>query len=81
MMMFGKNVRAGVIGGVTPLGGDYAASAIDSTSGAASASGDIDPSSSLESAAKTVWSALDLPAERMETRISGGKVVTAALKS
>ncbi len=79
MMMFGKNVRGSVIGGAVPLAGDFAASAIDSKTGAASANGDIDPLSSLESAAKTLYTALDLPAAGMEKRIVGGKVVKAAI--
>jgi Protein of unknown function (DUF1501) len=79
MMMFGKNVRGGVVGGIEPVAGDFGAAAIDSATGSASASGDIDPLSSLESAAKTLWSALELPAERMQVRIAGGKAVRAAI--
>ncbi len=79
MMMFGKNVRGGVVGGPVPVARDFGASAIDSTTGAPSAGGDIDALSSLESAAKTLWAALDLPEDRMETRISGGKVVRGAI--
>lgn len=81
MTLFGKHVRGGVIGGVGAVDGDFGAQAIDSTTGRASESGDIDPLSSLESAAKTLGAALQVSSERLEQRISGGKVVTAALTS
>lgn len=45
----------------------------------ASETGDIDPPSSLESAAKTLGAALQVPAQRLDQRISGGKVVAATL--
>jgi hypothetical protein len=79
MMMFGKNVRGGVIGGIEPLAGDFAATGIDSSTGKPSATGDIPPLASLESAAKTLGTALALPPERIVARIGGGKVVRAAL--
>jgi hypothetical protein len=78
-LMFGKNVKGGVVGGVVPLAGDFAASAIDSATGRASASGDIDPLSSLESAARTLAAALRLPDERINARITAGRVVRAAV--
>jgi hypothetical protein len=79
MMMFGKHVRGGVIGGVQALAGDFAATGIDSATGKASASGDITPLTSLESAAKTLGAALELPDERVDTRISSGKRVRSAV--
>jgi hypothetical protein len=78
-MMFGKHVRGGVVGGIVPLAGDFAATGIDSATGRASASGDIEPAASLESAARTLSTALQLPEERIEARITGGKVVRGAL--
>jgi len=79
MCLFGKNVNPGVIGGIEELDRDFAASTIDSATGRPGPGGDIDPLSSLESAAKTLGSALDLPIDRLESRIGGGKVVSAAL--
>jgi hypothetical protein len=81
MTLFGKHVQGGVVGGVGPIEGDFGALAIDSSTGQVSETGDIDPLSSLESAAKTLGAALQVPGERLDQRISGGKVVAAALKS
>jgi hypothetical protein len=81
MTLFGKHVVGGVIGGVEAVDDDFGAVAIDSSTGQASASGDIEPLSSLESAAKTLGAALQVPSERLEQRISGGKVVSAAIKT
>jgi hypothetical protein len=80
LAMFGKNVQGGVIGGVGPVDGDFGALAIDSSTGKGGAGGDIDPLTSLESAGKTLAAALQLPTERIEQRISGGKVVAAAIR-
>ncbi len=79
MMMFGKHVRGGVIGGIQALGGDFAATAIDSATGKSSASGDITPLTSLESAAKTLGAALKLPDQRIDARITSGKRVRSAV--
>jgi uncharacterized protein (DUF1501 family) len=75
MMMFGKHIKGGVIGGLQPLAGDFAARGIDSATGKADDSGDITPLTSLESAAKTLGAALALPDARLDQRINGGKVV------
>jgi hypothetical protein len=79
MTFFGKHVRGGVIGGVDVVDNDFGAVAIDSKTGQASANGDIDPLASLESAGKTLAAALQVPDDRIEQRITGGKVVSAAL--
>ena len=79
MTLFGRHVRGGVIGGVGPVDGDFGAVAIDSSTGKPSDGGDIDPLSSLESAGKTLAAALQLPADRIEQRISAGKIVSAAI--
>jgi hypothetical protein len=79
MMMFGKNVRGGVIGGVQALADDFAATGIDSATGKSSASGDISPLSSLESAATTLGAVLALPDDRVAKRIIGGKKVRSAV--
>jgi hypothetical protein len=79
MTLFGKHVKGGVIGGIGPVDGDFGALAIDSTSGKGGAGGDIDPLSSLESAGKTLAAAVQVPSDRIETRINAGKVVAAAI--
>jgi hypothetical protein len=80
MTLFGKYVQGGVIGGVEAVENDFGAAAIDSATGQASPGGDVDPLSSLESAAKTLGAALQIPSDRLDQRISGGKIVGAALK-
>lgn len=79
MMLAGARVRPSVIGGPTPLADDFAAAGIDSASGKASATGDIPPEASLESAGKTLGAALGFPADLLDRRITSGKVVSAAL--
>jgi cysteine-rich repeat protein len=80
MTFFGKHVRGGVIGGVGRVDSDFGALQLSSTTGKAEPDGDVDPLSSLESAARTLASALRVPAERVDLRINGGKTVTAALR-
>lgn len=79
MTLFGKNVKGGVIGGLDLVDSDYGAVAIDSMTGKGGPGGDIDPLTSLESAGKTLAAALQMPTERIDQRISGGKVVAAAI--
>jgi len=81
MLLFGKHVRGGVIGGVGEVDGDFGALAIDGATGQAKDGGDVDPSSSLESAGKTLAAAVQVPASAIEKRITAGKVVTGALSS
>ncbi|HVY25505.1 MAG TPA: DUF1501 domain-containing protein [Polyangiaceae bacterium] len=79
MTLFGKHVKGGVIGGIGPVDGDFGALAIDSASGKGGDGGDIDPLASLESAGKTLAAAVQVPSDRIETRINAGKVVAAAI--
>jgi len=79
LMLAGARVRPSVIGGIVPLGGDFAASGIDSHTGLAAADGDIPPQTSLESAGKTLGAALGFSRELLDRRIISGKVVEAAL--
>lgn len=85
-LLIGKNVKGSVIGGVVPVGNDYGAQAIQSSTGRGDASGDIAPTDSLASVGKTLGVALGLPRERVEkivqfanTGASAGKVITAAI--
>ncbi|HXT95299.1 MAG TPA: hypothetical protein VN853_03305, partial [Polyangia bacterium] len=81
----GKNFKSSVIGGVTTDSsndGGYAASGIDSASGAANNSGDIPASQTMVAAAKTLGAGLGIP-DSVQTpdwiASAGGKTVTAAL--
>jgi hypothetical protein len=84
-VMIGKNVAPGVIGGPVPdSSGAYVASGIDSSTGAASSSGDIKADSTHDAAARTLAAALGIPASVMANDFvasAGGKVVAAALTS
>jgi hypothetical protein len=81
--MIGKNVAPGVIGGPTKdSSGNYVASDIDSTTGAAMTGGDISADESHASAGRTLGAALGLPANVVSTLFTptaGGKTVPAAL--
>jgi hypothetical protein len=84
-VMIGKNVSPGITGGpVTDSTGAYVASPIDSSSGAASSSGDIAADSTHDAAARTLAAALGIPASVMANDFvasAGGKVVASALTS
>jgi hypothetical protein len=75
----GKPFRGGVIGGVGPVQNDYGALAIDAQSGAARAGGDIPAVFTLPSFGRTMLAAVGTDASDIDSAISGGKVVTAAL--
>jgi len=68
-----------VIGGVAPGGGDYAAVAINSATGAGGSGGDISPVESLASFGKTTLAAVGVDAGVIASSITTGKVVPAAL--
>lgn len=90
-IIYGKNVLPSVVGGLTTnnSGGavitqnnsDYIAQTINSTTGAADASGDISLNDSLGAFGQTVGAALGLPADFLSTNITQGKVVKAAVTS
>jgi hypothetical protein len=75
----GKPFKGGVIGGVAPVAGDYGAVAINSTSGAGGAGGDVIPAETLASFGKTALAAVGVDAKVIDTSITTGKVVPAAL--
>jgi uncharacterized protein (DUF1501 family) len=79
MTLFGRHVKGGVIGGVDVVDQDFGAVGIDSKTGKADPNGDVAPLNSLESAGKTLAAAVQVPSDRIEQRISAGKVVSAAL--
>jgi hypothetical protein len=82
-VMIGKNVGQGVIGGVVAgSSGAYAATGIDSTTGAASASGDIPVAQSHIAAARTLGAVLGIPDSVLTDDFvadAGGKIVTSAV--
>ena len=83
MVMIGKNVKPGVIGGVVAgTNGTYAAGDIDSATGAQVTGGDVTAAKSHASAVRTLGAALGIPdavAAGDYTAGAGGKVVTGAL--
>jgi hypothetical protein len=86
MVMIGKNVAPGVIGGVMRSGDStaYSAADIDSASGNAAPGGDVPAADTQLSAARTLASALGISAELFAndlTRASGGKIIPRALRA
>jgi hypothetical protein len=77
----GKPFRAGVIGGVGRVASDYGALGIDSRTGAgvAGSGADIDAGSTLASFGKTALAAVGVDSATIDTLVSTGKVVPAAL--
>jgi Protein of unknown function (DUF1501) len=80
-LIIGKNVKAGVIGGLEPKSGDYAATGIDAASGAAVAGGggDIPFADTLAAMGKTLGASVGLRPEVLEQYIARGKIVGAAI--
>jgi hypothetical protein len=75
----GKPFKAGVIGGVAPVDGDYGAVAFNSTSGAPGSGGDVAAGDSLASFGKTALAAVGVAGGAIDASIAMGKVVPAAL--
>lgn len=80
-ILVGKRIRGSVVGGVTKLGSDYAATGIDSQSGASTAAGDIRFEDTLAAVGKTIATAVGLPDSVLNDQITAGKPVQAALTS
>jgi hypothetical protein len=79
-IIIGSKVRAGVVGGLTPQAGDYAALPIDSATGRGVASGaDIAFTDTLGAFAKTLGASLGIPRDVLDANITSGKIVAAAL--
>ncbi|MCH2110630.1 MAG: DUF1501 domain-containing protein [Polyangiaceae bacterium] len=79
MCLFGPRVKGGVIGGIERSKKDFQATPIDSSSGAALPDGDIAPEESLESAMRTLGAAAGMGTDMLDSSISGGKQIEAAL--
>lgn len=82
-VLIGKNVRPGVVGGLAPHAGDYAALGIDAGTGRPGEERDgsdfIRADETLPALGKTLCRALGVPAGQVERSIAGGRVVRAAL--
>jgi hypothetical protein len=79
-IMFGKNIRAGVVGGLEPKSQDYYATPIDSKTGEPRpGAGDIPFTETLSAMAKTLGAACGVLPEVMDRHVNGGKVVTASV--
>lgn len=79
MMIIGDGVKPGVVGTLAPVGSDFGATAIDSSTGQGGDNGDIPEDETLEAAAKTLASACGVPEATLDERIVGGKVIRAAI--
>jgi hypothetical protein len=75
----GKNLRGGVVGGVAPVGGDYGALPIQSTTGQGSADGDITAKDTLPSFGQTVLASLGVDPTTIASQVLAGKVISGAL--
>ncbi len=75
----GKPFKPGVVGGVAALKTDYAATAINSSTGASSSSGDVAAIDSLASFGKSVMSAVGIDQAAIDTLIPDGKVIRGGL--
>ena len=78
-VMFGKGIKAGVVGGLEPKAGDYAAMPIVSSTGAGADAGDIPFEETLGALGKTLGSAIGISSAALDENILLGKPVTAAL--
>jgi hypothetical protein len=75
----GKPFKPGVIGGVAPVGRDYGAVTINSSTGAPSSSGDVPPTDTLASFGKSVMAAVGIAQPTIDSLIPGGKVIRGGL--
>jgi hypothetical protein len=79
-LMIGKGFRGGVVGGITPQAGDYAALPIEANSGRGMTSGaDIPFNDTLGAMGKTLGAGIGLSRDLLDSSIASGKIVTAAL--
>jgi hypothetical protein len=75
----GRSFKAGVVGGVAPVGNDYGAVAIDSSSGVGSPNGDVAPAASLASWGKTMLASVGVDAATIGQQVAAGTVISGAL--
>ena len=75
----GTPFRAGVVGGVAPVGGDYGAVAIDSKTGKAASGGDVAAVDTLASFGQTMLAGLGVAPDAISREVTKGKVIAGAL--
>jgi hypothetical protein len=78
-VMIGKGLRGGVVGGLAPKSGDYAALPIVSATGAGDLSGDIPFEETLSAMGKTLGTAIGIGPTPLNENIMLGKPVKSAL--
>jgi hypothetical protein len=78
-VIIGPRIRGSVIGGLELSGIEYQATAIDSQTGQGSAAGDIAFPDTLAAVGKTLGAAVGVKDSVLDSQISSGKVVKAAL--
>jgi hypothetical protein len=78
-LAIGKPLRGGVLGGVTPMGGDYGALNMDSQSGKGSTSADIRAVDTLAAFGQTMLAAVGADPSGITSPNGTSKVVAAAL--
>lgn len=78
-LAIGKPFRPGVVGGVAPVRSDYGATAINSSTGASSSSGDVAAIDSLPSFGKSVMAAVGIDQATIDAAIPVGKVIRGGL--
>jgi hypothetical protein len=80
-VLVGAGLRRSVIGGLTAMGNDFRAQAIDSQSGAATPAGDVIYEDTLASLGKTIGAAVGVRRAILDDQITKGTYVTAALSA
>ncbi len=78
-LAIGKPFKAGVYGGVAPVGNDYGAMPMHSASGVGAVDGDIAAIDTLASFGKTVLGAVGMGTQAINAAIPAGKVIAGAL--
>ena len=78
-VMFGKGLKGGVVGGLVPQAGDFAALPIVSATGAGDPAGDIVFNDTLGAMGKTLGTALGVSPAALDDNIMTGKPVLSAL--
>jgi len=78
-VMIGKGLRGGVVGGLVPQAGDFAAMPIVSATGLGDPAGDIAFSDTLSAMGKTLGTALGVSSAALDETIMLGKPVKSAL--
>lgn len=84
MYLFGPTIKPGVIGGLESYQRrrdqiDFSAKCINSANGLTGGASDIPFTETLSAVGKTLASAVGVPNARINERIDGGKIITAAL--